>query len=40
MVSSSRAILFPYEFCDVKRWEQGLRSALEKAANELGEAIV
>jgi orotidine-5'-phosphate decarboxylase len=40
MVSSSRPILFPYEFCDVKRWEHGVRSALAKATSELAEAIV
>jgi orotidine-5'-phosphate decarboxylase len=40
MVNSSRPILFPFEFCDAKRWEQGVRSALAKAAEELGEAVI
>jgi orotidine-5'-phosphate decarboxylase len=39
IVSSSRPILFPYEFCDAKRWELGVRGALAKAAAELGVAI-
>jgi orotidine-5'-phosphate decarboxylase len=39
MVSSSRPILFPDQFRDAKRWEQGVRSALSKAAAELGEAV-
>ena len=41
MVSSSRPILFPEGSCDglARDWEQGVRRALAKASNELGEAI-
>lgn len=40
IVSSSRPILFPVESCDARDWEHGVRSALAKATNELGEAVV